>query len=495
MFEFERATSMDMLTMAWQKISSKNGCPGIDGVDLSFYRSDLRNNLRTLQTALVSGNYKPFTEKRYSNKNRVICIHCVDDKIVQTVAAEIVMSAYLPSKCVHGFVKRRSVFTAKKSLDNALKEGTNEYFKADIKRFYDSIDNALLLRKLENVVTDYKFLSLAKLLLGTHFLGISTGSCFSPVCSNLYLADFDRAIAKESTFYSRYVDDMLVAPASNSVLISEKLREIGLHMNTDKSVTVNAAKGFTFLEFDINTPIDTAIQNGDFATAEELYTAQENDITAESVISPKNTHSNSEYEIPAHIQNVVKMCHIVNAIVCKAKTQNYLTYSEKFHILQIFHCLDDDGTKFIHYVLGLCEDYDYAETQRRITKYGVPNPVGCKKLCERFGGVNKCVCNFSNDKIYPTPIIHAKHIKPDCFTPSVPKDVVGHFKSKTIEHKAEDALSGLLQLNRKAYEIREQQNIFKGQIESLFERGNVKEFQTPQGLLIKTDGGLFIKVD
>jgi hypothetical protein len=96
--------------------------------------------------------------------------------------------------------------------------------------------------------------------------------------------------------------------------------------------------------------------------------------------------------------------------------------------------------------------------------------------------------------MYATPIIHAIRVKADCFTPSSPKDNIGHFRGRTPESRAEDALSGLLDLNKKAYEIREQQNIFKGQIESLFERNNIHEFQTPQGLLVKTDDGLFIKV-
>jgi hypothetical protein len=138
---------MDALFRAWQKVSAKNGCGGIDGVDLSFYRGDLRANLRSLQTAAANGYYRPFTEKTYNHKNREICIHCVDDKIIQTAAAEIIMSAYTPSASVHGFVKKRSIYTAKKSLDHALAAGTVEYCKVDIRRFYDSIDNALLLRK------------------------------------------------------------------------------------------------------------------------------------------------------------------------------------------------------------------------------------------------------------------------------------------------------------------------------------------------------------
>jgi hypothetical protein len=46
----------------------------------------------------------------------------------------------------------------------------------------------------------------------------------------------------------------------------------------------------------------------------------------------------------------------------------------------------------------------------------------------------------------------------------------------------------------KRYKISEQEKILKGQIEDLFERANLREIMTPQGLMLKTDGGIFIKV-
>ena len=498
MFEFERATSMTALHNAWQKIESKNGCAGIDDIDLSFYRQDLHNNLRSLQTAIASGYYRPYAEKTYNCKERDISIHCIEDKIVQTSVADIIISAYKPPEGVHGFIKNRSIFTAKKSLDLALNNGISEYCKVDIKRFYDSINLGILLRKLHELIDDDEFVSLAIMLINTHNPGISTGSCLSPALSNLYLNDFDNELYESTEFYSRYVDDMLIAPARSMTLVSDKLSEVGLEVNMDKCKTVNADDGFQFLGFDVRSTLETAISKGDFSLAEDLYKAEQCDISDDNepqMDEPKVTEPPvASYEVPNHIQNVAKRCHIVNSIIEKARTEKYLAYPEKMHLLQIFHCLSEDGVQYIHHILGHCEDYDYAETQRRINKYPISNPVGCKKLCERFGGKEKCVCNFSQEKLYPTPIIHAIRVKADCFEPIDMKERIGHFKGRTPEHRAKDALAGLLELNRKADEIREQQDIFKGQIEDLFERSNTRELHTPQGLLIKNDEGLFIKV-
>ena len=279
MYDLEHVIIMDSLYHAWQKISIKSACPGLDGVDLSFYRADLQKNLRSLQTSVVNGIYRPYTEKIYNHKDRAICIHSVEDKIIQTVLAETVMKAYQPSKNVHGFINKRSVFTAKKTLDNALYNGVYDYFKVDIRNFYNSIDVKMLFDKLSRIFTGSALLQLIELIVGTHSPGISTGSCLSPALSNLYLASFDREIESASIFYSRYVDDILVAPVSNKELIRNKLFEINLEMNPEKSNPVNAAKGFRYLGFDIINNIDAAIQNGDFSLAEEIYETQECDVS------------------------------------------------------------------------------------------------------------------------------------------------------------------------------------------------------------------------
>ena len=496
MINLERTVSMDSLYRSCQRISQNKACPGFDGIDLSYYRSDLQKNLRSLQTSIITGNYRPFREKTFNHKDREICISSIDDKIVQTSLAKAISTLYTPAKSVHGFIGKRSVFTAKKTLDDALRNGVYEYLKVDIKRFYDSINVNILFSKIENHVADTRLLELFKLLLDAHKSGLSTGSCLSPALSNLYLDEFDRYMEKNSVFYSRYVDDMLVAPVSNLPLIEGELAEVSLGINREKSKPVNAAEGFRYLGFDIKRDIELAIQNNDFSLAESIYESSECDITAENpVTSEKNVESRkSDYELPSTIKNVVSKCHLVRTIIEKAKTEHYLAFHEKTHLLQLFHCLGEDGAMFIHDVLSNCDDYDFAVTQRRINRYTANNPIGCKKLRERIDAETLCSCNFGNEKIYPTPIIHALRIDRECFKPTSPKENIGHFKAKNPRDKAVDALSAIIELNKKQFEITEQQKILKGQIEDLFERTNSREFHTPQGLIIKSEDGIFLKV-
>ena len=542
MYDLEKVISMDSLYKAWQKISQKNAAPGLDGIDLSLYRTDLQKNLRTLQTSVSTRNYRPYSDKHFSMKNRIISVSSLEDKIIQTALSEAILVNYEPAKSVHGFVRNRSIFTAKKTLDNALADGVYEYIKVDIKRFYDSIDTNRLYEILVGIFPDEGLLQLFGLLISAHNPGLSTGSCLSPALSNLYLNEFDHHVEENSLFYSRYVDDMLVSPTTSLPIIQAKLAEVELELNSDKSDWVNADEGFRYLGFEIKRDLETAIQNGDFSLAEALFEPRESDITlherhiqdgqqkkrqnpqlnnqresgaeqakAQSlgyVQEPTEEQGHGtvqlqdqeiadeqdEYTMPNTIRNVVRKCHIVGSIVEKAKEQHYVPFAEKTHLLQIFHCLGDDGANFIHHVLSHCDDYDYAETQRRISKYRAYNPVGCKKLRERIDDDTRCICNFHKEKIYPTPIIHALRVDPGCYIPAEPKDNLGHFKAKNPLDKATDALTSMLELNRKHYEIAQQQEILKGQIEDLFQRNNTLEIQTPQGLVIKTDDGIFIKV-
>ncbi|PKM60708.1 MAG: hypothetical protein CVU99_06700 [Firmicutes bacterium HGW-Firmicutes-4] len=496
MFEFDRVSNMDMLHRAWQKVAGKDSKSyGIDGVDLSVYRGDLMKHLRMLQAYVVTGNYLPQKEKVFKQKNRDICISCVDEKIMQTALSEIITSVYKPPNSVHGFIPKRSIFTAKQTLDHAMKSGMTDFLKVDIQKFYESTDIKRLFDMVSLLIGDEQFLQLLRLMLNVHKKGLSTGSCLSPVLSNLYLCNFDNEVANNTDFYTRYVDDMLISPIVSLNLVKEKLGEIGFEINEQKTAAVNVASGFRYLGFDIKSNLNTAIENRDFALAEKIFEVQECELSAETETVETIVETQKvEPDFPAHLIHVQKKCYIIRLIIQQAKTEHYLSYPDKMTLLQVFHCLGDAGMKYIHYILSFCENYDYATTQNHIRRYKADNPLGCKKLCERFGDNSKCSCKFSAEKMYPTPIIHAQRIQPDCFVLNSPKENIGHFKSHSPKRKAADALSSLMELNKKKYEIEEQQAVFKGQLESLFERSNSYELQTPQGLLVKTDDGIFIKV-
>jgi hypothetical protein len=525
MFEFERATSIPALRTAWNKVNANNPRGwGVDEIDLGYYRLNAEENIRILHYSLVSDSYEPCHEKSFvSRKNRIIYISCLEDKIVQSAIAKVVYESIAINVAVHGFVKNRSVFTARAALKKSMKNNITDYYKADISKFYESVNIQEILWRLSLLIGDARFLRLIRKTLYSHTPGLSTGSALSPVLSNMYLSDFDSSRQANTGFYSRYVDDMLLAPpkgASMDALIdgtSGELAKIGLSLNEGKSKIVSAEHGFTYLGFDIKTKnklVDSLILQGDFVAADKILNTpaeplepahpvdtprqEETETRPETIVKEEVSGKKDESaDTPVHVLAIAKKCHMVRQFVNKAKQEKYLSYPEKQTLLHIFHCLGEEGQKYLHFVLSCCDDYNYAVTQGHIDRCPAFNPLGCKKLCERFEDTcdrSNCNCNFKNDKLYPTPVIHALRRKPDCMTLQAKGDSIGHFKQLPAKQGAADALSRMLELNKKEYEIKSQRNIVSGQLESLFKRGNITEIQTPQGLLIKNNDGFFIKV-
>lgn len=298
MFEFERTIATAPLMKSWTKISSRKRLAGLDNIDIDFYRYDAKRNIEKLHSSLASKSYRPYREKSFHSGERQYFVSCIEDKIVQTSVAEVVSENIKLAKNIHGYVKNHSVDTARKSLQTALNKGITKFFKVDIRKFYESIDVNFLLKQVGALSNEKEFCALVESLVKNHSatVGISTGSCLSPVLSNLYLEHFDRVMSENTGFYSRYVDDMLVAPIKGGnmsdaiYLVTDTLRKLKLELNMEKSSIVNAEEGFRYLGFDIiraakNKTIDALITDGKFALAEKLFEIGAKEIEDENEIT------------------------------------------------------------------------------------------------------------------------------------------------------------------------------------------------------------------
>lgn len=525
MFEFDKTVSFNSLYNAWEKIKTKNSkACGIDHINLTTYSEKLEDNINTLRFSLISNLYEPYKEKMFHLKNRNIFISCIDDKIVQTAIAQTLTELVKFHSSVHSFIKGKSIFTAHSELKRFIKEGNNTFYKIDIKKFYESIPRQLLINKIEQMTDDKRFLSLIKRIIWNHNPGISTGSSLSPVLSNIFMTDFDYQMSKNLNFYIRYVDDILLSPKTEKPLsdiitgTNQELEKIGLVINNKKSKVVNADEGFKYLGFDIknHSKIDELIQNNDLSELENfLQKNQVEETISETVLNSKELPDmqketndatveteNSNPEIsnffPKYILAIEKNCHMVNHLINKAKTENFLSHPEKRVLLYIYYVLGKKGEEYLHKIFSNCIDYNYNITQSYIDNCSLQQPIGCRKICDTFENVcdkTQCYkCNFSQEKIYPTPVIHAMRKNKDCFKLPEQTENIGHFKKLPPKQGIQDILAKTIELNKKSHEIKTQQNICQNRLEQLFERNNFTELDTPYGLLIKNEDGIFIKI-
>ena len=60
----ERIVATDNIAMAWKKVKSNKGAPGIDGVTIEEFPYQFRECWQEIRTAILGGNYTPKPVKR-----------------------------------------------------------------------------------------------------------------------------------------------------------------------------------------------------------------------------------------------------------------------------------------------------------------------------------------------------------------------------------------------------------------------------------------------
>ena len=87
---------------AWKKVKANKGAPGIDGVALAEFESDLKNNLYRIWNRMSSGSYFPppvkavEIPKPHGSGTRILGVPTVADRIAQTVVAARLEKAVEP---------------------------------------------------------------------------------------------------------------------------------------------------------------------------------------------------------------------------------------------------------------------------------------------------------------------------------------------------------------------------------------------------------------
>ncbi|MDD4296451.1 MAG: reverse transcriptase domain-containing protein [Ruminiclostridium sp.] len=169
------------------------------------YQKNLDENLENLVQRLKEKKYKAKLVRRVfipkgQGKLRPLGIPCLEDKIVQQVCADILMSIWngLFISSNFGYRPNTSAKDAVKELSRKMLYGKYRYVvEADIKGFFDNLNHEWLYRMLEERISDKAFLQLISKWLKAGILnegsvghpvkGSPQGGVTSPVLANIYL--------------------------------------------------------------------------------------------------------------------------------------------------------------------------------------------------------------------------------------------------------------------------------------------------------------------
>jgi group II intron reverse transcriptase/maturase len=247
---------------AWERVKASKGAPGVDGVTLEEFESDLRSNLYRVWNRMSSGSYFPppvrgvEIPKSHGQGVRMLGVPSVADRVARTVVARVleekVERIFHPDS--YGYRHGRGALDAVA----ACRKRCWKYdwvIDLDIQKFFDSVPWDLVVKAVTaNTGLPWVVLYVKRWLEAPLALpggsvrqrdrGTPQGSAISPVLANLFLHyAFDSWMAREfpGVGFERYVDDAVVHCVSEAqaghvlAALRERMRQVGLELHPDKT--------------------------------------------------------------------------------------------------------------------------------------------------------------------------------------------------------------------------------------------------------------------
>jgi len=219
---------------------------------LSF-QSNLEENLINIQNHLIYQTWEPGPWRQFcvrDPKYRLIQAPCFSDRVVHHALVDVVNPLFERKMIYHSYACRanKGVHGAAAQVQKntriaARNWGRSWVLKADISKYFPSIDHNRLLAILPRTLREPQVLWLFEVIIrnsGFDGKGIPVGALTSQLLANIYLDQLDHRIKDNMGIrhYVRYMDDFIIVGQTKADLV-ELLDWIRTYLSTDLSLSMN----------------------------------------------------------------------------------------------------------------------------------------------------------------------------------------------------------------------------------------------------------------
>jgi RNA-directed DNA polymerase len=206
----------DNLRLAYWRASRGKRTTG----EVVAFASDLDGNLGSLAGEVSAGVYRPGPAHQFTihdPKQRTITAPCFRDRVLHHAIMNVCEPIF-DRRLIDETYACRSGRGRDAALARAVQfaRGHGFFLKMDVRKYFDSIDHAILMRLLERTFKDARLLDLFGRVIAAHEVapgrGVPIGSLTSQHFANFYLSCLDRFVKEGLRFqgYVRYMDDFVV---------------------------------------------------------------------------------------------------------------------------------------------------------------------------------------------------------------------------------------------------------------------------------------------
>jgi len=268
----EKILDRENMNLAYKNVKRNKGSHGIDKLTVDELLAYLKKHGARLQEEILSGKYSPQTVRRVeipkdNGQIRKLGIPTVVDRVIQQAILQVLTPIFEKtfSDYSFGFRPKRSAHDALRQSKNYINEGYTYIIDIDLKSYFDTVNQDILMGLVFKEIKDKRVLSLIRKYLQAGVLeqsivvksqeGLQQGGPLSQLLSNVMLNELDRELESRGLHFVRYADDCNLyfkskraaerVMASITSFIEKKLK---LTVNKEKS-SICKPSNFKFLGY------------------------------------------------------------------------------------------------------------------------------------------------------------------------------------------------------------------------------------------------------